>query len=666
MRSAYGVLLSLVRGLGTRRRPTRLADGIDRREANSANPVETAASKDRGNQRQRRGLFGAVFGAAVGRADLVERRPRRGLTWPLRLLLAASLAVPLLLLGAAALQNLRLVEMQTEQRVADETGQLHEHAVRALETYALILAWIDDRIRGLDWDRIEHDPGLHSFLLDIETLPQINAVSIIDASGHIEASGHPLPTPAPDVSDLDAFVAQREHEAGIYVGHDHIDPRTHIRGFDISRRRTTADRNFDGVIDVAARLDYFSDFFSTVSREKDVSASLLLSDGSVLVRYPPPSSSGRIFAPDTPVMQAIAVAPDHGSFRGRGATDGIRRVFAYERIGGYPLYVVFGIPVRDILGAWRANLVDYLWFAVPASLGLFCMTLFAVRQLQQQKVASWRWRRTAQRLKREMDRRTRAETELYQSQRMEALGQLTGGVAHDFNNLLTVLQGCLEMLSGRQGEERLQARVDTALGTLERGRKLTGQLLAFARRQPLTVARVDINALLRRMTELVAQTVGGNIRAVYDLAPDLWLVDTDATQLELAVINLVINARDAMPEGGVLHLRTCNTTLSPQAFDRGLVMGGDFVGLEISDTGTGMPPEVLARAFEPFFTSKEPGKGTGLGLSMVYGFARQSGGSASIRSEVGRGTVVTLLLPRAAQGETWNDGSADLPPVVVA
>jgi signal transduction histidine kinase len=294
------------------------------------------------------------------------------------------------------------------------------------------------------------------------------------------------------------------------------------------------------------------------------------------------------------------------------------------------------------------------------------MTLFAVRQLQRQKVASWRWRRSAQRLKREMDRRTRAEAELYQSQRMEALGQLTGGVAHDFNNLLTVLQGCLELLSGRQRDERLQARVDTALGTLDRGRKLTGQLLAFARRQPLTVTHVDLNALLRRMTELVAQTVGGSIRAVYDLAPDLWPVDTDAAQLELAVINLIINARDAMPEGGELRLRTCNTTLFPQAFDRGLVMGGDFVGLEISDTGTGMPPEVLARAFEPFFTSKEPGKGTGLGLSMVYGFARQSGGSASIRSEVDRGTTVTLLLPRAAQGETSNEGSADLPPAIMA
>ena len=162
------------------------------------------------------------------------------------------------------------------------------------------------------------------------------------------------------------------------------------------------------------------------------------------------------------------------------------------------------------------------------------------------------------------------------------------------------------------------------------------------------------------MIEMLAGTVGSGITITTDLALDLWPVDADATQLELAVINLAINARDAMPEGGNLRVRTFNTTLSQRVSDEVLSEGGDFVGLEISDGGTGMPPEVLAQAFEPFFTTKGPAKGTGLGLSMVYGFARQSGGSASIRSEVGRGTVVTLLLPRGKVRASDGDGGTDL------
>jgi signal transduction histidine kinase len=213
-------------------------------------------------------------------------------------------------------------------------------------------------------------------------------------------------------------------------------------------------------------------------------------------------------------------------------------------------------------------------------------------------------------------------------------------VAHDFNNLLTVLQGCLEMLSGRQQDQKLQARVDMALGTIERAEKLTAQLLAFARRQPLTVARLDLNDLLRQMTEMLAGTVGSGITIMTDLAPDLWPVDADATQIELAVINLAINARDAMPAGGDLCVRTFNTTRPRPVSD-----------------------EVLSesRAFEPFFTTKGPAKGTGLGLSMVYGFARQSGGLASIRSEVGRGTAVTLLLPRGKVRASDGGGGTDLP-----
>jgi signal transduction histidine kinase len=230
------------------------------------------------------------------------------------------------------------------------------------------------------------------------------------------------------------------------------------------------------------------------------------------------------------------------------------------------------------------------------------------------------------------------------------------------------LQGCLEMLSGRQQDAKLQNRVEMALATIERGEKLAGQLLAFAKRQPLTTARVDINALLRRMNDLLVQTVGSEIRISRSLVPDLWPVDADAAQFELCVINLAINARDAMPAGGALSLRTFNATMCPgQLTEEGLSDGGDFVGLEIADTGTGMPPEVAARAFEPFFTSKGSGKGTGLGLSIVYSFVRQSGGSAVIRSEIGHGTAVTMLLPRSRDpGEADGRGATDLPPASAA
>jgi two-component system, NtrC family, sensor kinase len=584
----------------------------------------------------------------------------------LRLLLVASLAVPLLLLAIAAEENLRVVRSEAQQRVMIEAGQLHEHALSALETYALVLAWIDDRIHGLDWNRIEEDAELHRFLADIETLPQIGVVSIIDAAGRVRANGHSFSDQPIDASRLDAFVAQRDHAAGIFVGRLHTNELTHVSDFAISRRRSTPDDSFDGVIAVFAKPDYFSDFFSAVSREANFSASLMRSDGTVLVRYP--SVSNEIaFSSDAPVMRAIAAAPDRGRFWSRGLTDGIVRLYGYQHIEGYPLYVVFGVPNQGILAWWQANLTDYLLFAVPASLGLFCMALFAARQLQMQKVASWRWKTTAQRLKREMDRRTRAEAELHQSQRIEALGQLTGQVAHDFNNLLMVVQGCLETLSRRQQDDMLQARVEMALSTIERGEKLTRQLLTFARRQPLKKARIDVNGLLRQMAELLVQTIGGSIRLESDLAPDLWPVNTDAAQLELAVINLAINSRDAMPTGGTLRVRTFNTTSPSQKLPEKPNQCQQSVAIEISDSGTGMPPDVVARAFEPFFTSKEPGKGTGLGLSMVYGFARQSGGSASIRSEVGRGTTVTLLLPRAPEeGAERKGGETDLPAGVPA
>ncbi|MBV8335933.1 MAG: hybrid sensor histidine kinase/response regulator [Alphaproteobacteria bacterium] len=606
-------------------------------------------------------LFSWLGGLVKRRAEPTRARPPRRLTWPLRGLLVASLAVPLLLLGIAAWQNYRLVRAQAEERVMIEADELHEQALDTLKTYAIVLAWIDGRTRGLSWDQIEHEEELHRFLADLDTLPQIEEVSIVDDGGHPWASGRSALAPSVDVSNRDCFVAEKEQNAGVFVGREQTGPLTPAAEFDVCERRSTTNGSFGGIIVIAAKADYFSDFYKTISEEKHLSASLVRSDGSILVRYPAPPFP-YVLPRNSPFMQTIAIRPDSGSFWSKGVSDGVARFYAYQRVEGYPLYVTFGIPRRGMLASWWANLINYSLFAVPASLALFGMTWLAVRQIQRHRITSWRWQTTARRLRREMNRRNQAEAELRQSQKMEALGQLTGGVAHDFNNLLTVLQGCLEILTGKQQNEQLQARVDMALRTVERGERLTGQLLAFARRQPLARATIDLNAQLRRMTELLVRTVGSGIAIHTDLAPDLWLVDADATQLELAVINLAINARDAMPGGGELGIRTFNREVSHESGLEQPATVGDFVGLEISDTGHGMQPEAVARAFEPFFTTKEAGKGTGLGLSMVYGFARQSGGSASIRSEIGRGTAVTLLLPRGVPAREADGAvSTDLP-----
>jgi PAS domain S-box-containing protein len=237
-----------------------------------------------------------------------------------------------------------------------------------------------------------------------------------------------------------------------------------------------------------------------------------------------------------------------------------------------------------------------------------------------------------------------AQEQLRQSQKMEALGQLTGGIAHDFNNLLTVVVGGLDIIAKRADDPKLKRYADNALAAAERGARLTGQLLAFSRVQRLEVRPTYVAPLIQNMRPLLRNVLGPGIEKRFDLDLDAMMpVMADPTQLEVAVLNLAINARDAMPEGGVLTFssRPVEVSGDPDLED------GDYVELCISDTGQGMPPEVAERAFEPFFTTKEVGKGTGLGLSMVYGMARQSGGSARIESTPGKGTAVKLLFRKA-------------------
>jgi PAS domain S-box-containing protein len=255
------------------------------------------------------------------------------------------------------------------------------------------------------------------------------------------------------------------------------------------------------------------------------------------------------------------------------------------------------------------------------------------------------------------------EQALRQAQKMEAMGQLTGGIAHDFNNLLTVIIGNLEMLEAKLSTTAQRELATEALEAADLGSRLTARLLAFARRSHLEPEVVNLNDFVLGLTDMLHRTIGSTISLSNALTPRLWSTLIDPSQVESAIVNLAVNARDAMPDGGRLIIETGNVTIdTAMSEELDALAPGDYVRLSVADTGLGMPNSVRERAFEPFFTTKEKGRGTGLGLSMIYGFAKQSGGHASIYSEPGRGTTVNIYLPRhgavAVQAETVDEADA--------
>ena len=250
-------------------------------------------------------------------------------------------------------------------------------------------------------------------------------------------------------------------------------------------------------------------------------------------------------------------------------------------------------------------------------------------------------------LKQEITERERAQAELMHAQKIEAIGQLTSGIAHDFNNLLTAILGSLTIARRRAEDEKSAKALDTAMRAGRRGAKLVRDLLAFSRRQRLDLQSIQVNEVLTGTEELLERTLGSMVRIEMNSAKAPWKAMTDPGQLELAVLNLAINARDAMPAGGILTISTANIPAGDPRLPEDV--SGDCVMVAVGDTGTGMSEEVRAKVFEPFFTTKSVGKGSGLGLSMVYGLVKQCHGAIAIDSKVGRGTTVSMFFPRAAR-----------------
>ena len=391
-------------------------------------------------------------------------------------------------------------------------------------------------------------------------------------------------------------------------------------------------------------MSYFQEFYRSIDPDTDHRVLLVRSDGAILVSEPklpfdhlPPSSK---------LLNDLQKRTS-GSYSLHSRLDGVDRIFAFRRIGTYPIFVRFGIARNAALAPWYTTLVVYGIAAILAALALLFVSSLAVRQTERERIARRKWQETAAALQTEAAERERIEGQLRQSQKMEAVGRLTGGLAHDFNNLLTAVIGSLDLVKRRSGnmEPRNLQFIGNALEGAHRAAALTSRLLAFSRQQALEPAPTDANALITSMLTLLGSTLGERTNVETRLAVDLWPTLVDPNQLESALVNLAVNARDAMPDGGCITIETANAEIGS---DNPEVGAGTWVVVSVKDTGTGMAPEVVAQIFEPFFTTKPVGQGTGLGLSQVYGFIKQSGGHICVASAPREGTAFKLYLPRAA------------------
>jgi len=547
-----------------------------------------------------------------------------------RLLIIASLLVPALAFAIAAVAKRADLLHTEEQTMLRVTDIVYEHARKVFQTGELVLDRIEDRVRGADWETIE-TPAMNAFLAELKK-PLEHAVSIwiSDANGNVRAGSQPWSS-STHIQDRDHYLALRErNDAGTFVGSVFVGRTTGIKSFAMARRLPTADGSFGGVIHISLTPSYFEDFFGELLQGGGHALGMARTDGALLARFPPPPVYGTV-PPDNLVMRALAARPEGGSILAVSPVDGLERVAGYRLLPDYSIWVAAGIETRLIFKRWYESLWQYGLIA-----GLSALTLALVAWLALRRTVA---------LREEAEQRLAAEKRLFHAQKLEGIGQLTGGVAHDFNNLLAVVMGNLSLIKQRipANNYDLHRFIDRAIQGADRGAQLTQHLLSFARRQELRPRSIDLRQLVSELSKMMRRTLGGQTAIETRLPDSLPGVKVDPDHLELALLNLAVNARDAMPDGGTIVISGRAETLDHSSPLR--LKPGEYVVIAVSDTGIGMDGETLARATEPFFTTKKEGKGTGLGLSAVEGLAAQSGGTFRLSSKPGAGTTAEIWLP---------------------
>jgi two-component system NtrC family sensor kinase len=554
----------------------------------------------------------------------------------LNTMLVASVLFPAGFFLYAGWVNYENAFARADEQLASSLNILSEQASKVFQSVDLTFAGVDAVLGDLSDEQIKASAaGIHVQLSKLEkALSSVDGILVIDKSGRplVSSAGFPVPEAA-DVNDRDYFIAQAERDMGTFVGQI-LQPRVRkVPFFGVSRRRPAPNGQFAGVIMVAVVPQVFTEFYNELGRDSTASFSLARSDGAILARHPEPPGGVTRFARGSGFMLNVTNNPEGGIVTSNNSVDGFQRRIAYRKLGYANLYVSDGVDTRTIVNEWIRLMTTHLFFGVPATTFLVILVLLTKRRTQAFYA--------------EAERREIAEQALRQSQKMEAVGQLTGGVAHDFNNLLTIIIGNLGIAKRGVVEARAERALNNALVGAERAAQLTQRLLAFSRRQPLNPRVLDANKLIVSISDLLTRTLGEDIELETIGGAGLWSVEVDASELESTLLNLALNARDAMPDGGKLTIETSNAYLDDEYCRHNEGVGpGQYVLIAVSDSGAGMSSETIDRAFEPFFTTKEAGKGTGLGLSQVYGFMKQSEGHVKIYSEPGEGTTIKLYLPR--------------------
>jgi signal transduction histidine kinase/CheY-like chemotaxis protein len=583
---------------------------------------------------------------------MAETGGKFGAAWALRGLVVASVVLPVLVFIGGGWLAWRSTLREAMGDLQSDLAVSQEQATKVLDGHMVLSSRVNDLVGGLsDEALIARERELHDRLVAmIAGYPQMTAVVVVGRSGQglVATSRYPVDRDV-NFSDREYFKALRDSHLTFYIGGIVFGRITGEDLFSVATRKGDDPSSFSGLILLGVSPAYFRNFYHEMfGGDTDLSAGLVRDDGTVLASYPEMVRSGQPGVHDMVLADAIAQTPQAGLVRGHTATDDTDRLIAYRRLATYPAYVTVGRRWGSIVREWRAEMASHLVFGIPATLGLLALSILAMRQSQRQSD-------TLTTLQAEVRRRETAEDTLRQLQKMEAVGRLTGGIAHDFNNHLTVISSNIELLQRRMpaGNASLSRLTDAAMTGVQRAATLTHRLLAFSRQQPLEPEPLDVGRLVSNISDLLRRTLGESIAIETVLSGGLWLTRVDTNQLENALLNLAVNARDAMPDGGKLTIETANAHLDDAyAASHADVTAGQYVLLAVTDTGTGMTPDVVSKAFEPFFTTKPLGRGTGLGLSMVYGFVKQSGGHLAIYSEPEQGCIVKVYLPRFIREET--------------